>query len=164
LALATFRQAVRGPASSRLKGLAVPGFDQIRTSLEHRNGVYVLAVAGEIDLATAPAFEEAIAAAMADNPVAFVIDLTDVDFLASAGLQILVEARSKSRTSAGFAVVAHGSATSRPIHLTRLDEYFDLYPTLDEALTALKTTEVRDALGGRPASGADASRSDRCGH
>ena len=118
------------------------GPDQIRTSLTHRNDVEVLAVAGEIDVATAPALESAIAAAMADNPAAFVIDLTDVDFLASAGLQILVEARSKTPTSAQFAVVASGSATSRPIHLTRLDEYFDLFPTLDDALTALGSTEA----------------------
>jgi anti-sigma B factor antagonist len=36
-----------------------------------------------------------------------------------------------------IAVVADGMATSRPIQLTGLDKLISLYPTLDEALTAL---------------------------
>ncbi|POX07967.1 anti-anti-sigma factor, partial [Serratia marcescens] len=38
----------------------------------------------------------------------------------------------------GFGVVARGPATRRPIHLTGLDKTFPLYPTLDDALTAVR--------------------------
>jgi anti-anti-sigma factor len=99
----------------------------------------VLAVGGEVDLATAPTFEKAIADAVAEDPPAFVIDLTGVSFLASAGLQLLVATQERIGDSSEFAVVADGPATSRPIQLTELDKIFALYPTLDDALTAMRT-------------------------
>jgi anti-sigma B factor antagonist len=112
--------------------------DPITTSVAHREGVTVLTVAGEVDLATAPVLEGAITTVLAENPSALVIDLSPVLFLASAGLQILVATQEKL-SGADFAVVANGPATSRPIQLTGLDEIFPLYPVLDDALSALRT-------------------------
>lgn len=104
-----------------------------------RKGITVLAVGGEVDLATAPIFEKAIADALADNPPAFVIDLTEVSFLASAGLQLLVATQERIGATGEFAVVADGPATSRPIQLTELDKIFALYSLLDDALAAMRT-------------------------
>jgi len=98
----------------------------------------VLAVEGEIDLATLPAFDAAIADAEAQTRGALVVDLTGVDFLASAGLQALVATHERVGRTAGFAVVANGPATSRPIQLTGLDQIFSLFPTLPDALIELK--------------------------
>jgi anti-sigma B factor antagonist len=115
------------------------GTEPITTSVERLDGVTVLTVVGEIDLVTAPSFEKAINDALADDPRNLVIDLSEVSFLASAGLQLLVAANERVNASTGFAVVAEGPATSRPIELTDLDKIFDLYPSLDEALEALRT-------------------------
>jgi anti-sigma B factor antagonist len=112
--------------------------DAITTSVQHSEGIAVLTVGGEIDLATAAVLEEAIAEALATEPNALVIELSAVTFMASAGLQILATTQEKVTKSAQFAVVAKGPATSRPIQLTGLDEIFSLYPTLDEALAALR--------------------------
>jgi anti-sigma B factor antagonist len=112
--------------------------DPISTSVYHEDGIAVLAVAGDIDLATVPAFQAAVTEALTEEPSALVIDLTKVDFLASAGLQALVATHETVSRSAGFAVVANGPATSRPIQLTSLDQIFSLYPTLAEAIAALK--------------------------
>jgi anti-anti-sigma factor len=98
----------------------------------------VLSVGGEIDLATAPALEEAIAGVLAEDPTALIIDLSEVTFLASAGLQLLVATHERIRESADFAVVAEGPATSRPIQLTHLDSVFALYSDLDDALAAVR--------------------------
>jgi anti-anti-sigma factor len=106
--------------------------------VQHSDGIAVLAVAGEIDLATAPALEEAITSALANDPTALVIELSAVTFMASAGMQILATTQEKVSKSAQFAVVADSPATSIPIQLTGLDEIFSLYPTLDEALTAVR--------------------------
>jgi anti-sigma B factor antagonist len=98
----------------------------------------VLSVGGEIDLATAPEFEEAISSVLADDPSALIIDLSEVTFLASAGLQLLVATHERMGESADFAVVAEGAATSRPIELTHLDSIFALYSDLDDALVAMR--------------------------
>jgi len=98
----------------------------------------VLSVGGDIDLATAPTFEEAIASALADDPPALIIDLSEVTFLASVGLQLLVATQERISGRVIFAVVAEGPATSRPIRLTNLDKTFALYSELDEALVAVR--------------------------
>jgi anti-anti-sigma factor len=115
----------------------VPAKDPITTSVSHDDGVAVLTVSGEIDLATIPAFEAAIADALTQRPTALIVDLSAVDFLASAGLQALVAARENVSGVAGFAVVADGPATSRPIELTGLDQILSLHSSVSEAKAAV---------------------------
>jgi anti-anti-sigma factor len=115
----------------------MPEQDAIATAVVYQDGIAVLTVGGDIDLATVPALEAAIDEALIPKPTGLVIDLTDVGFLASAGLQALVATHSNVSPSAHFAVVANSAATSRPIQLTGLDQIFELYPTLDEALSAV---------------------------
>ncbi|MGE2690458.1 STAS domain-containing protein [Mycolicibacterium pulveris] len=115
----------------------MPGNDPITTSVTHQDGVAVVAVGGDVDVATVSTLEDAITDALDAKPTALVIDLTDVDFLASAGLQTLVATNEALSKGTGFAVVANGPATSRPIQLTGLDQVFALYPTLAEAIAAL---------------------------
>ncbi|MGH3636936.1 STAS domain-containing protein [Mycobacterium sp.] len=112
----------------------------ITASVAHHNGVTVVSIGGEIDLSTAAAFEEALAGALAEQPPVLVIELSAVQFMASAGLRILVATQEKVGKSAHLAVVASNPATSRPIELTGLDKVFSLYPTLDDALVAMRTT------------------------
>jgi anti-sigma B factor antagonist len=119
--------------------LQLTGTEPITTSVEYRDGVAVLAVGGEIDLVTAPSFEKAINEVLADEPSSLIIDLSEVTFLASAGLQLLVAANERAGLSTGFAVVAEGPSTSRPIELTDLDKIFELYPSLDEAVAAVRS-------------------------
>lgn len=113
----------------------------LTTSVEHRDDSAVLRVQGVVDLATGDALQQAIDDLIATRPSALVVDLSAVDFLASVGLQILVATHERLSPSARFAVVADGPATSRPIQLTRLDEVIALYPTLDEALSGVRTGE-----------------------
>jgi anti-sigma B factor antagonist len=115
----------------------VPAKDPLITSVSRDDGVAVLAVSGEIDLATIPAFEAAIADALTQRPTALIVDLSGVEFLASAGLQALVATRENLTGAAQFAVVADGPATSRPIQLTGLDQILSLHPTLADARSAV---------------------------
>ena len=99
--------------------------------------IEVLTVAGVVDMLTAAQLEEAIATAAKESPPAVVVDLGAVDFLASAGMGVLVAARDEIPQSVRFAVVAAGPATSRPLKLVGIAEVVGLYATLDEALAAL---------------------------
>jgi anti-anti-sigma factor len=117
--------------------MAVSAADPITTSVAHREGVTVVSIGGEIDLSTAPTFEEVIAEALEDKPPALVIDLSNVSFMASVGLRIVAATQEKVGKSIQLAVVADHAAASRPMQLTGLDNVISLYPTLDAALTAL---------------------------
>src|SRR5689334_17023175 len=81
----------------------------------------VLTVAGEVDMLTAPRLTQAIQAALAAKPAALVVDLSKVEFLASAGITALVSAQEGVVAPTRFAVVADGPATSRPMKLMGID-------------------------------------------
>lgn len=101
--------------------------------------VSVVSVTGTLDMLTAPQLEAAIAAAAATSPQAVVVDLGGVDFLASAGMGLLVAAHGDLTPAVRFAVVADGPATSRPLKLVGIADVVDLYVSLDEALSAVTT-------------------------
>jgi anti-sigma B factor antagonist len=96
--------------------------------------IVVLAVLGDVDMLTVPALAEAIDAAASKEPSALIVDLSKVEFLASAGMNLLVDVHRQITFSTRFAVVADGPATGRPLKLVGIDEIVAVYSTLDEAL------------------------------
>jgi anti-sigma B factor antagonist len=114
-----------------------PAASQCTIKRQRIGKIEVLSVAGVVDMLTASQLEEAIAAAAKDSPQGVIVDLGAVDFLASAGMGILVAARDELPTSVQLAVVADGPATSRPLKLVGIAEVVGLHATLDEALAAL---------------------------
>ncbi len=115
-------------------GLGPQHFDVM---VEWRDRDVVLAVSGELDLATAPDLTESVALVLEKSPTAVVIDLSDVGFLASAGMSLLASTHQNVGSDVGFAVVADGPATGRPLSLVGLDEVFGIYATVEEAFAAL---------------------------
>ncbi len=99
--------------------------------------VAVVAAVGVVDMLTAPQLEDALRMAVANKPEGLVVDLTDVEFLASAGMGVLVAAHDAKDEGTRFCVVADGPATSRPLKLVGIADIVPLYATLDEALAAL---------------------------
>lgn len=115
--------------------------DPITTRISvHDDNLTVLSVGGAVDLATAPVLEEAVDMALSQVTSAFVVDLTDVDFLASVGMAILVAIQQRISPTTTFAVVADGPATGRPLKLTGLDQVITIYPTLPDALASGATS------------------------
>lgn len=104
---------------------------------EQWNGqVAVISATGAIDMLTAPQLADGIRAAEGKSPKAVIVNLTDVDFLASAGMQVLVAAK-EQLGGTRLVVVADGPATSRPLTITGITDLIDLYASLDEALENL---------------------------
>ncbi|MDT5398914.1 MAG: hypothetical protein QOK33_2145 [Mycobacterium sp.] len=98
-------------------------------------GAVVLSVQGDVDALTAPRLAEAILDALPEQS-AVIVDLSDVEFLASAGMTALITAHERMAPGARFVVVADGPGTSRPLKLMGLDSLLAIYPTLDEAISA----------------------------
>lgn len=106
-----------------------------------RNGsVAVLSVNGEVDMTSAPLLEQEALALLDTDISGLIVDLSGVDFLASMGIALLVELSKRAADNTGFAVVAHGSATARPLELLGLGEVLAIHPKLDDALVGLGTS------------------------
>jgi anti-sigma B factor antagonist len=106
------------------------------------NSAVVLSVVGTIDMVTTPLLVESIRYATATRPDYLVIDLSKVEFLASAGMTVLLDTHATTTTTR-LAVVAEGRATSRPMVLLGLDRTLIIYPSLDAALSGEPYDETR---------------------
>jgi anti-sigma B factor antagonist len=98
--------------------------------------VVVVMVSGEVDMLTAPGVADAISHAAAESPAAVIVDLTDVEFLASAGMSVLITAHDAITPQTQFGVVADGAATSRPMKLVGVDQIIPLHRTIEDALAS----------------------------
>ena len=101
----------------------------------HEN-VVVLGVSGTLDMVTAPQLTESIMNSLTNEPAAVIVDLSAVEFLASAGMTVLIAAHEQIGNSTQFAVVADGPATGRPMRLVGVDKLLTIHTTLDAALEA----------------------------
>lgn len=98
--------------------------------------IVVLHLAGDLDLTTADRFQQIATTALAGVPPVLVLDLTDVAFLASAGLSALVATHlAAAAQHTPLRVVAASRLTRRPIELTGLADVLAVFPDLATALS-----------------------------
>ena len=95
----------------------------------------VLKVSGALDTITAPSLATYLDVVLTGGPAVLIVDLTGVDFLSSAGMNLLVETHHlTAKTATMLRVAADGPATSRPMRSIGIDQVVDLYPTVTEAI------------------------------
>lgn len=99
----------------------------------------VVAVAGEVDVHSAPQLREGLIAELQSATTAVVVDLTDVGFLDSTGLGALVAVRTAAgEKGAALPLVCTSDRIMKLFTITGLDGVFDIYPDLDAAIAAAK--------------------------
>ncbi|WP_067686172.1 STAS domain-containing protein [Nocardia jejuensis] len=101
--------------------------------LDSVGGAAVLTVAGEIDMVSAPRLRDAVDGALLGAPTRLVMDLTEVGFLGSAGLSVLLTA---SEAAPGGLRVVLSRQAFRPIEVTGLDQVLAIFESVDAALSA----------------------------
>jgi anti-sigma B factor antagonist len=98
-----------------------------------RDGVYVVRVIGDLDMATAPTLEERFASVGSASRL--VIDLTQCTFLDSAAVRLLTTiARDSNTAGTPLALVASDPGILRVLEITAVDDILPVHSTLDEAL------------------------------
>ena len=117
---------------------ATMSFDFSLTEDRPTNGVHVVAVAGEVDIFTAPELKRAIAAAIDGGARAVVVDLTETRFLDSTALGVLIGAVKRLRPLDGRLLIVNTEpSTAKTFEITGLDQIFTIVGTRDEALKEL---------------------------
>ena len=86
-------------------------------------------VRGELDVETGPRLQEELLAAEASAPATLVLDLSDVSFFDSTGLQIVLDAEVRAREQQRKLVVLPGDG--EPLRVLELAEVADRL-TLEE--------------------------------
>jgi anti-sigma B factor antagonist len=101
-------------------------------------GIILGVVAGEVDLLTGAILREKLTGAISGVPGHLVIDLSAVRFLASIGLNVLVEilAAQEAANRHLALVVNDNRAVTHPLQTTGLDQVFDIHPEVSTAVDA----------------------------
>jgi anti-sigma B factor antagonist len=101
-----------------------------------------VAVRGEVDIDVVQDLENAIDAAIRESVGAFIIDLSDLDFIESSGIHVLLRARALlSREDRALAVVCPHGPVRRALELSGVSDLFVLYRSREEAVAALVPTD-----------------------
>jgi anti-sigma B factor antagonist len=102
-----------------------------------RDGVDVLSVEGEIDVASAPRLIAALNDAVAEAARSVIIDLTSVGFMDSTGLALLINAhRRLAVRRKGFAVVCPAGPLRRVFEITDMVDTLRVCPDRETATAA----------------------------
>lgn len=99
-------------------------------------GTHLIEVDGQVDLYSAPVLKERTLSVISGGAQRVVVDLTGVTFMDSTGLSVLVGARKRLREHDGaLAIIAADNSVRRLLELTGLDQSFEIYDSLDAAVS-----------------------------
>jgi anti-sigma B factor antagonist len=102
---------------------------------------YLIALAGEVDLYTAPEFKQQLLDVIAKGGKEVVVDFSDTTFIDSTTLGVLVGGVKRLRTNEGqLSLVCSDRNITKIFEITGLDRVFTIYPTRQEALAKLSST------------------------
>jgi anti-sigma B factor antagonist len=110
---------------------------QIKTEQLDSNS-YVIALAGEVDLYTAPEFKQQLLDVIAKGAKDVVVDFSDTTFIDSTTLGVLVGGVKRLRTNGGqLSLVCSDRNITKIFEITGLDRVFTIHGTRDEALSSI---------------------------
>jgi anti-sigma B factor antagonist len=116
---------------------AEPEFQLTEERLDERT--QLIAISGELHVSTAPELARGLDGALAGGATNVVLDLDAVGFIDSTGLSVLLNSlRGVDRRHGRMVLVVSNPTVLRLFEVTRLDVTFDIRPTRDEALSAVR--------------------------
>jgi anti-sigma B factor antagonist len=119
-----------------MKNLELGGFVAMRC--EDKDRIQIVSVSGEVDLTSAPRLHEVIWRTkehVEDDPPRVIVDLSEVEFMDTAGLSVLLEeSNAIGQSGERLCLVAREGPITRLLEVTGLSESFDVYAELDAAV------------------------------
>ena len=99
---------------------------------------YVISLAGEVDLYTAPEFKERMVELIESGKKQIVVDLSQATFIDSTTLGVLVGGVKRLRPAGGsLTLVCTDDNITKIFEITGLDRVFPIHGSRDEALQAV---------------------------
>src|SRR4029077_5040132 len=106
-----------------------------------KGDAYVISLAGEVDLYTAPEFKQQLLEGTRVGVREGVVDFSGTTFIDSTTLGVLVGGVKRLRSSDGqLSLVCSDRNITKIFEITGLDRVFTIYPTRDDAVAKLGTT------------------------
>jgi anti-anti-sigma factor len=104
---------------------------------ENRGSVVLIQLSGRIDSASAPEFEQVVIARFDEGASRVVFDFSQLAFMSSAGLRVVLVAGKRARAARGALAFAGLSPNVREVfEMSGFLKLFEVRDTLDEAIKA----------------------------
>jgi anti-sigma B factor antagonist len=111
-----------------------------------REDAYVISLAGEVDLYTAPEFKQQLLEVVGQGGKNVVVDLSNTTFIDSTTLGVLVGGIKRLRPNGGrLSLVCDDRNITKIFEITGLDKVFPIYATRDEAVETLESKDTAQA-------------------
>ena len=102
------------------------------------DNAYVIALAGEVDLYTAPEFKQQLLEVIGQGAKDVVVDFSGTTFIDSTTLGVLVGGVKRLRTNDGqLSLVCSDRNITKIFEITGLDRVFTIYANREEALSGI---------------------------
>ena len=98
--------------------------------IDHIGTTHIVTVRGEIDIVSAPEFEEKLSTVGST----VVVDLRDLDFMDSSGLSVLLRRRHMMDGSSDLRLVIGPGIIETLFRVTGIDQVFPIYSDVEAAL------------------------------
>jgi anti-sigma B factor antagonist len=101
---------------------------------------YVISLAGEVDLYTAPEFKQQLLEVIGQGAKNVVVDFSDTTFIDSTTLGVLVGGVKRLRTNDGqLSLVCNDRNITKIFEITGLDRVFTIYANREEAVSGIES-------------------------
>lgn len=116
---------------------------------EAQPGCQVLKAKGEIDLESVGVFEEAAEKVMKTTPKAVVVDLSEVSYMGSCGIRVLLLLNTfLARSGNKLVIVGAAGGVLATLELVGFPEMLQMAQTIEEALKLLSARRSRRRMRG----------------
>jgi anti-sigma B factor antagonist len=111
---------------------------------EREDKTAVAVVTGEVDMSNAASVRQQIAGSVTPDDDALLVDLSELSFIDSAGLHVLIELGTvlEERRQRLLLCVPHGSSIERAIEIIGLPRAISVHPDRGQAMEAARTSAM----------------------
>ncbi len=109
--------------------------EKVIKAIQHRDQDVIMELAGEIDMKCSAKIKDKFKEIFRQKPHSVIVDMTEVSFMDSSGLAVLVGALKRSRINNSELKLAGLTKDVKDIfEICRLDTIFQFFDTTEEAL------------------------------
>lgn len=112
-------------------------------TMNEKNQVQILGLKGRLDLSSGGGLKEKVKSLMEENNNTIHLNLSQVDFINSSGLGVLVSIMKEIRLQKGRLTLSNlASYVQEIFEITQLSHIFEIYATEEEALSSYQSVSV----------------------
>jgi anti-sigma B factor antagonist len=106
-----------------------------------QNGLLLIGIQGKLDTLGVEQIQEPFGEAISHYTGPILLDMTEVEYMSSAGLSLLVsKGRGQRRRGGDLVVIASTTRVTEVFELTGFEDLFTVYDSLEAALTGVEGT------------------------